>query len=131
MKILWGRILIFAFTFEVLAILLLGVVTTRLLNYPMSHLEISCGLFIGSVLVGIWLGKKAPSNPILNGAVFGIATVVLYVAITGTAELAGLLRLNYDFYYYLKHIVKILGGALGGIIAMNLAKRQVANEANC
>ena len=128
MNIFWGRILIAGFAFEISAILLLGVVNAMWLQYPLTHVEVSFGLFVGALLAALWVNKKASSNQIINGTLVGVSTVLVYLLITVTATLTVGYQIDYDVDYFVKHIVKILGGALGGLIPLYLSKKQATTE---
>jgi putative membrane protein (TIGR04086 family) len=129
MKIPWGRVLVFGFTFEVLTIFFLAFINPRWIRYPVSDLELTIGLFIGTAIVALWLGKKLTSHQVLTGVLFGLCTILVYVIITVSAELAGAIQINYDLSYFVKHIVKIAGGALGGFVAFNLSTCSTTTEA--
>ena len=128
MKIPLKRILIIGFAFEILFLAALIVVVQGMLKYSLTDVELTSALFIGVLLCGLWVGRSVPSNQILHGALVGLATVLAYLVISISAELAGMIEINYDFYYFLDHLVKVLGGALGGLIALNLSKRQTTTE---
>jgi putative membrane protein (TIGR04086 family) len=128
MKLPLGRILFIGFAFEILFLVALIVVVQGMLKYSLVGIELTLALFVGVLFCGFWLGKKTPSNEIRNGTLIGLVTVLVYILISISAELAGAIRINYDFYYFLNHLAKVLGGTLGGLIALNLSKRQSSTE---
>lgn len=124
MKTPWKKMIALAFLFEVIVIFLLVVVNGRWLRIPLTDNHIIFGLFVVMIPGGLLLSKSTVNNKILNGALFGLFTVFVYIFISEIAEQAGMYRNTYDVDYFLKHVAKIVGGALGGAIALLQLKRK-------
>lgn len=113
MKILWGRILIAAFVLEVLYGLLLYAV----LGGPeVAFMALGIGVvFVFMLLGGLWVARKAVWKPVLQGALVGIAAVIIYSVLTTPAMIAGELAVTGPL--LLNHLAKIAGGTVGGLLA--------------
>jgi hypothetical protein len=111
MSIQWGRVLLAAFLMELVLIAIAVVLTVSgaawLLLYIVPPLS-----FIITFAVTVWFGRKIASRPVLHGVLIGIAGTIMYVVLArGQAE---------PWQYLLAHVLKIAGGAAGG---MTLARR--------
>jgi putative membrane protein (TIGR04086 family) len=66
--------------------------------------------FIATFAIGWWTARKAPQRRLLHGTLVGVVATVIYVAMTlGRPE---------PIAYLFAHFLKVLGGALGGFVAM-------------
>ena len=124
MKAPVGKIIVIGFMFEVLFLVALIVVVQGWLKYSLTGMDLTVALFIGVSLCGLWLGKKVPFNQVLHGMLVGVVTVLVYVFISVSAEIAGKIQIDYDFHYVLNHLVKVLGGAFGGFLALRKGKSE-------
>lgn len=130
MNIVWKRIFIIGFVIEFLAILFLSFINPALLQLPLTHESVSIGLLLAAMVAGICVNLNAQKNQLINGALVGCFTVIVYVAITVSAELAGLYQVDYDFEYFVKHFAKIIGGAIGGLLVVGFStKAWLGNKA--
>jgi hypothetical protein len=65
--------------------------------------------FVGVLVVGYWIARKAPQRAVLHGLLVGLIAMLIYIPI----ELAG----EVTFAHYLSSALKVLGGVAGGLIA--------------
>ena len=128
MKRFWLKILPLAFAFEVLAILVDGPITKKMLSYRLSEVELGLFLFIGTTIIAWVITRKLYGEQLKNGLAFGIATVAVYLLISVSAEMAGVIKINYDLYYFINHAAKIFGGFLGGFISLQLSNSQAPKD---
>jgi hypothetical protein len=107
MGIQWGRVLVAGFLMELVLIAIAIPLTLggadRMLVYVIPPAS-----FIATFAITVWLGRRFTSRPILHGALIGLAGSLMYVALTrGAPE---------PWPYVLAHVLKIAGGATGGIM---------------
>jgi hypothetical protein len=74
--------------------------------------------FVGVLLVGWWIARKAPQRAVLHGLLVGLIAMLAYLPIEMSQEVT--------FAHYLSSALKMLGGAVGGFIA---ARRAAAEPA--
>ena len=82
--------------------------------------------FVVFVLAGWWAARPEPRNAVLTGALAGVWAVVLYIGLgfvasqfaRGTSVTDG-----FTTAYLLAHVLKILGGALGGWLVSRSGER--------
>jgi xanthine/uracil/vitamin C permease (AzgA family) len=69
------------------------------------------------VLAGLWVARRV-ERPVLHGVLAGLAAILLYLAIAVVGVLVAPERANFDTAlspaYLASHVLKVLGGALGG-----------------
>lgn len=58
---------------------------------------------------GYWIARKAPTAPVLHGALVGVVALLIYLALTWTQELPAV--------YVAANYLKVVGGAVGGWLA--------------
>jgi hypothetical protein len=118
-NIRWGWILLAGAVAEALAVAVL-VGLRSLHGYeaasaaPLSTLgtaTFEVELFAGTALAGWWVARKATAWPVLNGALVGIVTVLVYEILAFGQPLVR------DASYLLLHGLKIGGGVAGGLLA--------------
>ena len=73
-------------------------------------------LFVGTALAGWWVARKATATPVLNGALVGVTTVLVYEILAYGQPVVR------DGSYFLLHGLKIGGGVVGGWIAARRAR---------
>ncbi|MCF2857593.1 hypothetical protein L1286_08935 [Pseudoalteromonas sp. SMS1] len=129
MNIQWGRILIVGFLIEVLAIVFLSFINPAFFKLPLTHESVSVGLFFAALIAAFIVCFKLQKDQLVNGILVGIWTVLVYVIISVSAELAGLFQNDYDMEYFVKHLAKIAGGAVGALITIGLVNRANVNKA--
>lgn len=125
----WKKMIFLAFAFEILVIFLLVIVNGKWLKIPLTDNIIIFGLFIVMIPGGLIIAKSSIDKQIVNGALFGLFTVIVYILISEIAEQAGMYRNTYDLDYFLKHVAKILGGALGGMMVLISNKKELPSKA--
>jgi len=113
MKILWSRILVASLTIEIVVLLVLNFVVLPL--YEPHANTVTFVLFASMLVGGLWVARKAESRFILQGALVGVAAIVIYSVMTIPFVLSG--ELVFDMRFFVNHIAKILGGAAGGLVA--------------
>ncbi len=116
MGIQWGRVLLAGFLMELVLIAIAIPLTLggadRMLVYVIPPAS-----FVATFAITVWLGRRFTSRPILHGALIGLAGSLMYVALTrGAPE---------PWPYVLAHVLKIAGGATGG---MMLAGRPTSTQ---
>jgi putative membrane protein (TIGR04086 family) len=116
MSIQWGRVLLAAFVMELIliaiAIPLFLSGAGRVLVYVIPPTA-----FIATFAVTVWLGRKIKSNLVLHGVLIGVVGTLMYIALTRAQP--------EPWQYWLAHVLKVLGGAAGGMV---LARRQAAGN---
>ncbi len=123
-KIRWGWILLAGAVAEAVAVVVL--VGLRWLHgYPAASaaplsaigtITFEVELFVGTAVAGWWVARKAPAWPVLNAALVGVVTVLVYEILAFRAPLVR------DASYFLLHGLKIAGGVAGGWIATRRAR---------
>ena len=69
--------------------------------------------FVASFVFGIWVARKVQQRRVLHGALVGIVATLIYVGIgLGQPE---------PIVYIVAHVLKVLGGAAGGFVALKRA----------
>jgi hypothetical protein len=116
MSIQWGRVLLAAFLME-LALIAIAVPVTLLgaswlLVYIVPPLS-----FLITFAITVWLGRKIKSRLVLQGVLIGIAGSIMYVVLTRAQP--------EPWPYLLAHVLKVAGGAAGGMV---LARRSASTE---
>jgi hypothetical protein len=114
MSIKWGRVLLAAFLMEL--VLFAIAVPLNLAGAGRVNLYvIPPAALIATFTVTVWLGQRFESKFVLHGVFIGVIGTLMYVALTrGGSE---------PWQYIVAHVLKIVGGAAGG---MFLARRQCA-----
>src|SRR5690242_6935992 len=104
----WGWILLGGFLAE-LAIFVV-VIPLSLLFGPESLLySAPPASFLAVFVFAIWVARKAPSRPVLHGALVGVVSMLIYLGISlGRPE---------PLAYVIAHGLKVLGGVAGGLVA--------------
>src|SRR5262245_57619935 len=69
--------------------------------------------FLGVLLGGYWVARKAPQRALLHGLLVGLIAMLLYLPIELSQEVT--------FAHYLSSVLKVLGGAVGGFIVARRA----------
>ena len=107
-RIHWVRVLIGGFLAElsvfavVVPVFLLCGQHALLYAAPAASL-VTCFLF------ALWVGRRVDSHFVLHGILVGVVATLLYVGLTlGRPE---------PLAYLVAHVLKILGGAAGGLVA--------------
>ena len=111
-RIHWVRILIGGFLAEVLVIALV-IPLSLLFGKQTLPYTASLASLLACFLLALWVARRISSHFVLHGILVGLVATLLYVALTrGQPE---------PLAYLLAHVLKIIGGAAGGLLA---ARRQ-------
>ena len=104
----WGWILLGGFLAELLVFAL--VIPLSLLAGPQSLLySAPPASFVGTLVSGWWVARKARRRPVLHGTLVGLVATVIYIIISrGQPE---------PLAYIIAHGLKLLGGVAGGYMA--------------
>ena len=66
--------------------------------------------FAAAFAFGLWVGRKARVQPVLHGTLVGVVAILIYLGITaGQPE---------PMAYVFAHVLKLLGGGAGGLVAL-------------
>jgi hypothetical protein len=120
----WGRTLIAAIAVEVALIVPTIVIFATVADpEPLLDLVVPPACLLLFVVAGYWCGKGT-GTPVLNGFVAGMWGIALYVALTLVARGA---VADFDLEsstrpaYLLAHGLKVVGGVIGGWLALRKA----------
>lgn len=119
-SIRWGRIVLGAFLAEL--ILVVFVIPIRALGGPESAVTVVAvaGSFLVFVPVAWWLFRSAP-KPVLHGALMGVAAALMYTLLVLVGQYFAPDSPPIPFIYYVAHVLKVAGGAVGGWFALRRA----------
>jgi putative membrane protein (TIGR04086 family) len=75
--------------------------------------------FVATFVFGLWVAGKTPQRPVLHGILIGIVATLIYVGISlGRPE---------PIAYVVAHVLKVLGGAAGGLVALKRTTHEVSD----
>ena len=116
----WGRIVLGGFLAELLLVVAIvpvqaagggeGAVTTLAV----------AGSFAAFVPVAWWLGRRLP-RPVLHGVLMGAFAAAVYTALFWIGQMFDPTIPGMPLMYYVAHVMKLAGGALGGWLAQRSA----------
>jgi len=119
-KIRWGWVLVAGILAEAVAVAFL--VGLRWMHgYPAASaaplsavgaIAFEAELFVGTAAAGWWVARKAIAWPVLNGALVGVTTVLVYEILAFGQPVP------HDWSYFFLHGLKVAGGVTGGCIAV-------------
>jgi hypothetical protein len=104
----WGRVLIGGFLAELLVFAIV---------FPVLYL-FGQQAFLASVLIAsavmpfifaIWVGRRVESRFVLHGALVGLVAALIYMGLAW--------RQSQPLLYKIAHVLKVAGGAAGGVVA--------------
>lgn len=108
-RIRWGWILLGGFLAE-LAVFVVVIPLSLLAGQQSLLYSAPPASFAATFVFGRWVARKAPQRPVLHGVLVGAAATLIYIGISlGQPE---------PIAYVIAHVLKVLGGALGGFVAM-------------
>jgi hypothetical protein len=130
----WGRIVVAGFLSEVavFAIFLLLLIAATLAGVPevarpmstLDYIDAILSSFAMVFLFTLWLGTRIESRFMLYGALVGVVGILLFaimwVATTGS--------LAQPPAYVVAHLLKVLGGITGGLVAERRRRRVIRVE---
>lgn len=107
-RIHWVRILIGGFLAEVSVIAFVIPVSLLFGKHSLPY-SAPVASMVACFLFAIWVARRADSNFVLQGALVGVVATLIYIGLTrGQPE---------PIAYIVAHALKILGGAVGGLVA--------------
>jgi putative membrane protein (TIGR04086 family) len=77
--------------------------------------------FAATLAFGFWVARKARRLQVLHGALVGVVSMVIFLAMT--------LDQTQPFAYIVAHVLKVLGGAAGGFLALKRPSANVVSDA--
>ena len=116
----WGWILLGGFLAE-LAIFVIVIPLSLLVGQQSLLYSAPPASFTATFVFGVWIAGKTPQRRVLHGAFVGFAATVIYVGISlGRPE---------PIAYVIAHALKVLGGAVGGLVAVKRGAANAVSEA--
>jgi hypothetical protein len=103
----WGWVVLGGFLAE-LGIFLVAIPLSLLLGPASLLYSAPVASFAMTFLFGFWVARKAPAHFVANGTLVGIVAVLLYVVISQGQPV--------PWAYVVAHVLKVFGGALGGLV---------------
>jgi hypothetical protein len=116
----WGRIALGGFLAEVL--LVIAVIPLQVVGAgedAVTAMAIA-GSFVAFVPVAWWLGRRLP-RPVLHGVLMGAFAAAIYTALFFIGRMLDPTVPAMPLMYYLAHVMKLAGGAVGGWLAQRSA----------
>jgi hypothetical protein len=111
-NIRWGWILLGGFLAE-LAVFVVVIPLSLLAGQQSLIYSAPPASFVASFVFGRWVAGKAQQRLVLHGALVGVVATLIYVGIgRGQPE---------PIAYVVAHLLKVLGGAAGGFVALKRA----------
>ncbi len=107
-RIHWIRIVLGGLFAEVALILAIVPIGLRL-GENFLHYTAPPGSFITCFLAALWVARRIESRFILHGTLVGAVAALIYVALTRAQP--------EPFAYVVAHVLKLVGGAVGGFVA--------------
>jgi hypothetical protein len=116
----WGRIVLGGVLGEVL--LILAVIPMRIAGSGETAITVLAvgGSFLAFVLVAWWLGRTL-ARPALQGMLMGAVAAAIYLALQVLGQLLAPEPPQIPAIYYVGHVLKLAGGAVGGWLAARYA----------
>jgi putative membrane protein (TIGR04086 family) len=125
-RIRWGAVLLGAFLTE--AITIAFAIPFRQYGQDVITLIALIGSFLLPLLFAVWVGRRAQGRFVLHGVLIGAFAVLIYLTLSEAGRRFGPPQPPQPFAYTIAHGLKLLGGALGGVIASRLNARAGARE---
>jgi len=116
----WGRIVLGGFLAELL--LIVAVIPVRAAGGGEDAVTMLAvfGSFLAFVPVAWWLGRRL-GRPVLHGVLMGAFAAAVYTALFFAGQLFDPTVPAMPLLYYVAHVMKLAGGALGGWLAQRSA----------
>ena len=115
-RILWGRIVVSAVLTEAIMIAIAIPLRLRFGQTPVTY-EAVIGSFLLPFLFAVWVGRRASSRRVLHGLMIGVIATAIFLALSEASRRWGPPADPQPFAYTIAHGLKLLGGALGGLVA--------------
>ncbi len=109
----WGRIALGGFLIEV--VLMIAVLPLQALDAGADAITALAvgGSFFVSLAIAAWLCKTL-GRPALQGALMGLVAAAIYLVMQAAATAFAPNPPEIPLIYYFAHLVKVVGGAVGG-----------------
>lgn len=122
----WGAVILSAVLTETVMIALV----IPLQPYGQTPITVMAliGSFLLPLLFAIWVGRRAQTRFVVHGVLIGAFAALIYLALGEAARLFGPPQPPQPFAYTIAHGLKLLGGALGGVIASRLTPTKAKSE---
>jgi putative membrane protein (TIGR04086 family) len=118
-NIRWGWILLGGFLAE-LAIFVIVIPLSLLFGQESLVYSAPPASFVAAFALALWVAKKAPQRRVLHGALVGVVSMLIYIGMSlGQPE---------PIAYVVAHVLKVLGGAAGGFVALKRANANAVSE---
>jgi putative membrane protein (TIGR04086 family) len=112
-NIMWRRIILTGLAME----FIYGIYIALIRWYEPNLLANSCTLGGLMLIGGYWVGRKANTKHIIQGALVGLIGVLFYIIIVLIIQ-PDESQMPSDLHVFLENLAKILGGALGGYLGL-------------
>jgi putative membrane protein (TIGR04086 family) len=115
-NIRWGWILLGGFLAE-LAVFVAVIPLSLVAGQASLVYSAPPASFLATFAFGLWVARKAPQRAVLHGTLVGVVAMLLYIGISfGQPEPVA---------YIVAHVLKVLGGAAGGFVALKRTRLAV------
>jgi len=114
----WGWVLLGSFLAE-LAVFLIVIPLSLVAGQKSLLYSAPPASFAATFVFGIWVARKASERRSLHGALVGIGAMLIYLGISFDQP--------EPVAYIIAHVLKVLGGAAGGFVAMKRGAAKVAS----
>ncbi len=104
----WVRILTGGFLAELLLILIVIPISMKFGQTPLLYVA-PVGSLVTCFLFAWWVGSRIESRFILHGVLVGVVATFIYIVLTRARP--------EPFAYVIAHVLKLGGGAAGGLVA--------------
>ena len=117
----WGRIVLGGFLAELL--LVVAVIPVQAAGGGEDAVTIVAvvGSFVAFVPVAWWLGRRLP-RPVLHGVLMGAFAAAVYTGAFFVGRMFNPAVPAMPLMYYVAHVMKLAGGAVGGWLAQRSAE---------
>jgi putative membrane protein (TIGR04086 family) len=123
MKINWGRVINAGLIAEILLFLPYEFALQIYGRGLVTTLIVRVGCFIFMLIGALWVGRKIESRFVLHGFLVGVVAIAYYVIQSLPSVYSGEYPVNYWSAALYGHTPKLLGGLVGGYIAVKLKKK--------
>lgn len=115
----WGWIILGAFLAE-LAIFAVAIPLALLIGQASLLYIAPPASLVAAFGFGLWVAKKALWRHVLHGALVGVVAMLIYVGMSlGRPE---------PIAYVIAHVLKVVGGAAGGFVALKRATAKAVSR---
>lgn len=119
-SIRWGWVLLSGFLAE-FAIIVIVIPLSMIAGQESLLYSAPIASFVVTFFFGLWIARKTPQRRVLHGALVGVVATLIYVGMSfGQPQPVA---------YLVAHVLKVLGGAAGGFVALKDARaKSVSGE---